>query len=192
MFSNTPNDITQILSSAREGNRRALDEVFARVYGEVRRIARAQLRRAGAHHTLSTTAVVHEAYLRLVGSPTIAWEDRAHFYAVAATAMRQILLNHARHHLTAKRGGGARTLPLDSVDAPVDARAAELLELDDALTRLAAVDERLARVVDLRFFAGLSVEETARILGVTDRTVKRDWRAARAFLYREIADTGAA
>jgi RNA polymerase sigma factor (TIGR02999 family) len=184
-------DITLMLSAAREGDQAALDLVFTRVYSEIRRIAHDQLRRVGDNQTLSTTAVVHEAYLKLVRSPAIAWADRGHFYAVAAMAMRQILINHARRHLTQKRGGG-RPLPLDEVDAPIDLRAAHLVELNDALQRLAAVDDRLARVVDLRFFAGLSVEETAEVLGVTDRTIKRDWRAARAFLYRELYGSGAA
>jgi RNA polymerase sigma factor (TIGR02999 family) len=178
-------EITRLLTAARQGDRTALDEVFSRVYAEIRRIARAQLRRVSSGHTLNTTAVVHEAYLKLVKSPGVAWEDRSHFYAVAARAMRQILLNHARRHMAQKRGG-ARPFPLDSVDSPVDVRAAEIVQLDAALNRLLLLDERMARVVDLRFFAGLSVEETAHALGVTDRTVKRDWRAARAFLHREL------
>lgn len=178
-------DITVFLSAARAGDRAALDEVFARVYREIRNIASAQLRRVGAQPTLGTTAIVHEAYLKLARADDIPWQDRAHFYAVAATAMRQILLNHARHHLAAKRGG-ARPVPLSSVDAPIDAKAEELVGLGAALARLAELDERLARVVDLRFFAGLSVEETANVLGVTDRTIKRDWQAARAFLYHAL------
>lgn len=177
--------ITELLASARQGNRDALDEVFARVYGELRQVADIQRRKAGAEHTLGTTAIVHEAYLRLVRTPAISWEDRGHFFAVAATAMRQILLNHARHHAARKRGGG-RPLPLDDADAPVDTQVAELVELDGALTRLAAVDPRLARVVELRFFAGLSIKEVGEVLGVTDRTIKRDWQTARVFLYREL------
>jgi len=178
------NDISAILAAARGGERAALDEVFGRVYEEIRRLAHGQLARAGGS-TLSTTAVVHEAYLKLVRSPAIAWADRGHFYAVAATAMRQILLNHARAKAARKRDGG-RALSLEDAELAVEDHAAELLELDAALTRLAALDERLGRVVELRFFAGLSVEETAAVLGVTDRTVKRDWRAARAFLHREL------
>lgn len=180
-----PGEITQQLSAARRGDRVALDRVFARVYSEIRRIAAAQVRRIGGESTLSTTAVVHEAYLKLAGGAPVAWEDRAHFFAVAARAMRQVLLNHARGHLAQKRGGG-RPLPLDDVVVAVDACAAELIELDVALERLTALDERLGRVVELRYYAGLSVEETAGLLGVTDRTVKRDWQAARAFLYREL------
>lgn len=182
----TPGEITRYLSLARGGDRRALDEVFARVYQEIHRIAHRQVRRAGPAPTLNTTVVVNEAYLRLVRSPAVDWEDRSHFYAVAALAMRQILLNHARRRLARKRGG-ERPLSLEEDDAPVAARAAEFVDLDAALQRLAALDSRLARVVDLRFFAGLSVEETARMLGVTDRTVKRDWQAARAYLFRELS-----
>lgn len=180
-----PQEITQLLTSARQGNREAFDEVFNRVYQELRRLAEAQIRRVGVEHTLGTTAIVNEAYLKLLKSPSLSWEDRGHFYAVAATAMRHILLNHARHHVAKKRGGG-RPTPLGDHDSPVEATAVELVEIDQALTRLAALDERLARVVELRFYAGLSVAETAEVLGVTDRTIKRDWQAARAFLYREL------
>jgi RNA polymerase sigma factor (TIGR02999 family) len=179
-----PSDITAILAAARGGERAALDEVFRRVYDEMRGIARGQLARAG-RATLSTTAVVHEAYLKLVRSPAIDYEDRRHFYAVAATAMRHILLNHARARTARKRDGGRR-LSLDRVELVVDDHAEELVALDAALERLAGLDERLARVVELRFFAGLTVEETAELLGVTDRTVKRDWRAARAFLHQQL------
>lgn len=183
---NESGDITQILTAAREGERGALDEVFSRVYSEIRRIAHNQIQGAGPNRTLNTTAIVHEAYIKLVRSPSIPWEDRAHFMAVAATVMRQIVLNYARSHRAQKRGGGVRPFVLDEIEAPVESRAAELVELGEALRRLSALDGRLAKVVDLRFFAGLSVEETAEILGVTDRTVKRDWRMARAFLYREL------
>jgi RNA polymerase sigma factor (TIGR02999 family) len=182
-----PGEITRLLSAAREGDREALDHVFARVYDEVRRIARRQLRRAGRPDSLSTMAVVHEAYLKLAGGRRVPWEDRSHFFNVAARAMRQVLVDHARSRRAGKRGAGERPFLLDSVDAPVETRASDILELDEALGRLAARSERLGRVVDLRFFAGLSVEETAEVLGVTDRTVKRDWRIARAFLFRELA-----
>jgi RNA polymerase sigma factor (TIGR02999 family) len=180
-----PGEITQKLSAARRGDARALDEVFARVFDEIHRLAAAQVRRVGGENTLSTTAVVHEAYLKLAGSGPIPWEDRAHFFSLAARAMRQVLLNHARSHLAQKRGG-ERPLPLDDVVIAVDSRAAELIDMDRALDRLSALDPRLGRVVELRYYAGLSVEETASLLGLTDRTVKRDWKAARAFLYREL------
>ncbi len=186
-----PHDITRILAAARTGERAALDQVFERVYGEIRRIASGQIARAGRGATLSTTAVVHEAYLKLVRSPAIAWEDRSHFYAVAATAMRQILLNHARARRAKKRDGGV-AVTLEGLELGLEDRAEEMIALDAALVRLAGLDERLARVVDLRFFAGLTVEETAELLGVTGRTVKRDWRAARAFLQRELHPEGGA
>lgn len=179
-------DITLYLAAARGGDRAALDEVFRRVYGEIHRLARAQVRRCGPQPTLSASVIVHEAYLKLARAPAVAWEDRAHFFSVAARAMRQVLLNHARRHLAAKRGGG-RPLPLDTLDHPIDPRAAELVDLDVALGRLAALDPRLEQVVELRFFGGLSEEETAEVLGVHERTVRRDWRAARAFLHRELA-----
>jgi RNA polymerase sigma factor (TIGR02999 family) len=184
-------DITRMLSSARKGDREAVGEVFDRVYREIRRIAHGEVRRLGAGATLNTTAVVHEAYLKLVNAPGIAWEDRSHFFAVAATAMRQILVDYARRRSAGKRGGRARAISLDDLDSSegiaVDPLSEDLIALDTALGRLATLDDRLARVVDLRFFAGLSVEETALALGVTDRTVKRDWRRARAYLYNEIA-----
>ncbi|TPW02501.1 MAG: ECF subfamily RNA polymerase sigma-24 factor [bacterium] len=177
--------ITELLKSARDGDPGALDAVFQRVYAELRDLAGAQLRRTGPAGTLNTTAVVHEAYLKLARSPSLSFEDRTHFYSVAARVMRQILLNHARHHVAAKRGGG-RPLTLSDDDLAVETEAHRVMEIDAALSKLAAVDERLARVVELRYFAGLSVIEVGEILGVTDRTIKRDWQTARAFLYREL------
>ena len=159
--------------------------MFRRVYGEIRRLARAQIRRCGPQPTLSASVIVHEAYLKLAQAPAVAWEDRSHFFAVASRAMRQVLLNHARRHLAGKRGG-RRPQPLDGVDLPIDPRAAELVDLDIALGRLAALDPRLEQVVELRFFGGLSEHEAADVLGVTERTVRRDWRTARAFLHREL------
>ena len=177
--------VTRLLSALREGDTSAFGRLMPLVYGEMRRIAQGQLRGAvGA--TLNTTAVVHEAYLKLGGAEGIEYADRGHFFAVAATAMRQILLDHARRHLADKRGGGAAHTLLDDLEIPVEDRAAELVELDQALIRLAELDERTARVVELRFFAGLSVEETAEVLKVSAPTVKREWRRARAFLYREL------
>jgi len=182
--------ITRLLSAARAGDREAMNGVVTHVYDEIRRIARRQLQRMGRPDTLNTTAVVHEAYIKLMGSGGASWEDRSHFLNVAATAMRHVLVDHARTRARKKRGGGVRPFLLDDVDAPIEDRAAELLELDDALHRLSAMSERLGRVVELRFFAGLSVEEAAEVLGVNGRTVKRDWRAARAFLYHELAEGG--
>ncbi len=193
---NQGNDITGILGSARRGDPAAVGEVFDRVYAEIRKIAHGEVRRMGLSVTMNTTAVVHEAYLKLVNAPAIAWEDRSHFFAVAATAMRQVLVDYARRSSTGKRCVRARAISLDDLDSSdgirVDPRNDNLLALDAALTRLAVLDERLARVVNLRFFGGLSVEETALSLGVTDRTVKRDWRRARAYLHSEIAPASGA
>jgi RNA polymerase sigma factor (TIGR02999 family) len=176
---------------ARQGDPDAVGRVFDRVYAEVRRIAHAEMRRVKPAETMNTTAVVHEAYLKLVTAAGIAWEDRAHFFAVAATAMRQVLVDHARRASTGKRGGGNRAIPLDDVDSGsgilVGHDSDELLALDAALTQLSSIDERLGRVVDLRYFAGLSVDETAKVLGVAERTVKRDWRRARACLLAALA-----
>jgi RNA polymerase sigma factor (TIGR02999 family) len=184
---NHSTSVTRLLSALREGDSSAFGRLVPLVYDEMRLIAQGQLRHAvGA--TLNTTAVVHEAYLKLGGAEGIDYADRGHFFAVAATAMRQILLDHARRHLADKRGGGAVHTLIDSVDIPVEDRAAEVVELDQALTRLADLDPRAARVVEMRFFAGLSVEETAEALALSAPTVKRDWRRARAFLYRELGD----
>jgi RNA polymerase sigma factor (TIGR02999 family) len=189
-------DISRFLSSARLGDHDAVGIVFDRVYSELRRIAHGQAQRLGAPATLNTTAVVHEAYLKLVNAPAISWADRSHFYAVAAMAMRQILVDYARRGSAAKRGGRGALVSLDDIDSSdgvyVDPQQEQIVALDAALTRLAKLDERLARVVDMRFFAGLSVEETALALGVTDRTVKRDWRRARAYLHNEIAPAAGA
>jgi len=175
-------DITRILASLREGDPDALGSLFPIVYGELRELAHGQL--AGHRRgTLSTTAVVHEAYLKLLGSQNVDAGNRAHFFSLAARAMRQIMIDYARARLAKKRGGGAAHDVLDAVDVPVEDRAGELLDLDRALARLGALDERLARLVELRFFAGLSVEETAELTGVSPRTVKRDWQKARAFLH---------
>lgn len=177
--------VTRLLSQLREGDPDAFGQLVPLVYGEMRQIARGQLRGvAGA--TLNTTAVVHEAYIKLGGAAGIEYADRGHFFAVAATAMRQILLDHARRHLADKRGGGAAHTLLDDLEIAVDDRAAELVELDQALDRLAELDQRAARIVELRFFAGLNVEETAEAMEVSTPTVKREWRRARAFLYREL------
>ncbi|MFN0151455.1 MAG: sigma-70 family RNA polymerase sigma factor [bacterium] len=186
-------DITRLLSAARGGDPAAVGDVFDRVYAELRRIAHHEAARLAPSETMNTTAVVHEAYLKLVQASGIAWEDRAHFFRIAATAMRQILVDYARSRSTGKRGGGARVVSLDDSAAGnligVDPRSDEILALDSALSRLAALDERLARIVELRFFAGLSVEETAAAVGVADSTVKRDWRRARAYLLREIRES---
>ena len=165
----------------------AVDGDFPLVYDELRRLAHRQLRREASGHTLGTTALVHEAYLRLAAQAPGAWRDRPHFLALAATAMRRILVDHARRHGAHKRGAGARRVPIENVESlAAEDRAELLVALDDALSRLAALDARQARVVECRFFGGLTEDETAQALGVGLRTVKRDWAKARGWLYREL------
>ena len=176
-------EITARLIELREGRREALDQLLPLVYAELRAIARGRRGAAGRPETLGTTALVHEAYLRLAAQTRLTVNDRRHFFAVAATAMRQILVDHARRRRALKRGGGAAAVPLDEGAVGTPDRVAEILSLDEGLRRLAELDARLARVVELRFFGGLSVEETAEVVGVDARTVKRDWRKARALLY---------
>ena len=188
--SGVPEPITELLRAAEGGDRGALDRLFGMVYSELRQLARRQLQVTPVHHTLSTTALVHEAYLKLSADARWSTRDRSHFFALAARAMRHILIDHARRRTRRKRGGSEPPLSLDDAQVPVNDRSEELLALDEALERLAAVDPELARLVEWRFFAGLSVEEVAQILEVSDRTVKRHWRTARAFLYQELSAQG--
>jgi RNA polymerase sigma factor (TIGR02999 family) len=176
-------DITGLLGSWRAGDRDAFDRLFPIVYDELRILARRQLRRAGGSPTLVTTALIHEAYLKLVQRSRAHVEDRNHFFALAAKAMRHILVDHARRRGTLKRGeAGDVTLP-DELPSAAAAEAGEIVAIDRALERLEALDPRLGRIVEMRFFGGMSVEETAEALAVSPRTVKRDWQKARAFLY---------
>jgi RNA polymerase sigma factor (TIGR02999 family) len=170
-----------------KGDRGALDALMPLVYEELRRLAQHYLSREQPGHTLSSTALVHEAYLRLVTQKEATWQNRAHFFGVASQMMRRILVDHARRHRYAKRGGGAVTLSLDETMAADKPREIDLLALDDALDHLAKLDERQSRMVELRFFGGLSIEETSEVLGVSAPTVKREWASARAWLYREIS-----
>lgn len=183
-------DVTDLLARAAGGDRMAINRAFPVVYAELRRLAHRRLRREADGHTLGTTALVHEAYLRLVDQRRAAAHDAAHVLALAATAMRRVLVDHARRQRAAKRGTASRPLPLDGPDAldalAVEGRAALLVDLDEALVRLAALDERQARVVECRFFGGLSEEETAAALGVSPRTAKRDWAKARSWLYQAL------
>ena len=179
--------ITALLLQASLGDRAAMDQLFPLVYDQLRRMARSSLRREHPDHTLGTTGLVHEAYLRLVDQTRVGWRDRAHFYAVAALAMRRILVDYARRHRRAKRGGGQRPVSLDEGAVSLDERAENLVALDEALTRLAELNPRLSRVVECRFFGGLTEEEIAEALGVTTRTVKRDWAKARGWLYQELS-----
>jgi RNA polymerase sigma factor (TIGR02999 family) len=184
-------DTTQLLLDARAGDRAAFDRLFAHVYGELRDIARGRLAGFRFGETLGTTALVHETYLRLVDGSRVGAVDRAHFLAVAARAMRFVLVDHARARTAAKRGGAAADLPLDVVQLAADERAADLVALADALEELAAVDSRLSDVVDYRFFGGLTFDEIAAATGRSVPTVKRDWTRARAWLYRSMQDASA-
>jgi RNA polymerase sigma factor (TIGR02999 family) len=179
-------DLTTVLQAVRAGDLRAADELFRRVYGELHRIASGQRRRWGGNETLNTTALVHEAYLKLVNQDVAAWNDRSHFFAVAAKAMRHILINYAERQVAAKRGGGAVHVPLDETDLVSPEAAEDLLSLDEALTALAAVHERSSRVVECRFFGGFDIQETANTLSVSPATVERDWAFASAWLRKEM------
>lgn len=182
-----PSEVTVLLHQAAAGDRRALDSLFESIYGELKRLARIQRSRWTGDETLNTTALVHEAYFKLVGAGSPAWNDRTHFYAVASRAMRQILVNYAERRIAEKRGGGAELVPLDVANPVAPEVAEEILAMHEALGRLAQLDERQGRVVEYRFFAGLSVPETAELLGLSTATVKRDWAVASAWLRRELA-----
>ena len=170
------------------GEQRPVDRLLPLVYDELRRVAHRQLGRERAGHTLSTTALVHEAYLRLVDQTRARWVDRAHFFSVAAGVMRRILVDYARRFRAAKRGGDAQHVDLDRAEVSLDERSEMLINLDEALGRLAELNPRLSQVVEYRFFGGMTEEETAEALGVTDRTVRRDWIKAKAWLSRELQD----
>ena len=179
-------EVTRLLLAWRRGDRNALDRLIPLVYGELHRMAERYLRRERPGHTLQPTAIVNEAYLRLIGRQNVDWQGRAHFFAVAAQSMRRILVEHARRRDAKKRGGdGARYL-LDTV-VLTEPRAVDLIALDDALCKLATLDPEQGQVVELRFFGGLTEEETAEVLSVSSRTIHRKWLAAKTFLYRELS-----
>jgi RNA polymerase sigma factor (TIGR02999 family) len=178
-------DVTRLLQEALDGNRRALDEVLPLVYSELRKIARRCLYRERLP-SIQATALVHEAYLKLRGPSEPRWENRAHFFALASRAMRQVLVDEARRHRAEKRGGECRQTTITGKDRPFRAPLEEVLTLEEALTRLEVQDQRMARVVECRFYAGLTDEETAQALGVSTKTVQRDWIRARAWLYKEM------
>lgn len=180
-------EVTRILHDWSGGDANAPARLMPFVYDELRRLARIFLARERGAHTLQPTALVHEAYLRLVDQRSVKWQNRAHFYGLASSMMRRVLIDHARAHATEKRGGAALHLSLDDVQVPLEQRAAGLLALDEALEKLAQMDERKCRVVEMRFFGGLSDEEIAEVLQVTTRTVLRDWKKARLWLYRELS-----
>lgn len=188
----TPHDepITRLLRQSAEGDLAARERVVALLYDELRRIARAQRHRHRAQQTLSTTALVHESFLRLAGPSPPEWQDRVHFFRVAARAMRNVIVDEARRRFAAKRGEGVTPVPLEDADEAAlvsEDKLDEVLAVHDALARLEALDERQARVAELRYFVGLEVEETAEVLGISPATVKRDWTMARAWLHRELS-----
>jgi len=185
-------EVTQILHEWSDGDSNAPARLMPFVYDELRRQARNYLARERGSHTLQPTALVHEAYLRLVDQTRISWQNRAHFYGMAANMMRRILVDHARAHATEKRGGAAVRLSIEDVQIPLEQRAADFVALDEALEELAKFDERKARIVEMRFFGGLTDEEIAEVLGVTTRTVWRDWKTARLWLFRELSEPSGA
>jgi len=187
-----PNDdVTQLLVSWSNGDRQAADALMPLVYGELRRLAASYLRRERSDHTLQSTALVHEAFIRMVDQRDVQWQSRAHFYGIAAQMIRRILVDHARTHQAEKRGSGALKLSLDDALQLSVPQELNLLRLDEALDQLAALDERQSRVVELRFFTGLSVEETAEVMKISTATVKRQWSSARAWLFREMSQSEA-
>ncbi len=183
--STQPTEVTLLLQRLRAGSPDAEGRLFELIYGELRRIAAARMQAERPSHTLTPTALVHEAYLRLSGTDET-FSSRTHFLAVAARAMRHILVDHARARCASKRGGAAGNIPLEALDVPAPQSDEELLLLDDALERLSAMSPRQGRVVELRYFAGLTEEEVASVLGVTRRTVNRDWSMARAWLHSQL------
>ena len=185
----SPEDITGLLLAWGDGDKAALDRVIPMVYQELRRLAHRQMRRERAGDTLQTTALVNEAYLRMVDYERMAPRDRAHFLSIAAQAMRRILIERARSRRSAKRGSGGQQVSFDEAADVSDERAADVLALDEALTQLAAIDPRKSQIVELKYFGGLTIEETAEVLEVSAPTVERDWRTARIWLHREISRT---
>ncbi|MEP7363975.1 MAG: sigma-70 family RNA polymerase sigma factor [Acidobacteriota bacterium] len=180
-------DVTILLDNWSKGDQNALDQLTPVVYDELRRLAASYMRRERQDHTLQSTALVNEAYLKLIDQKNVVWQNRAHFFGIAAQMIRRILVDHARAHKAEKRGGGAGVLSLDEAIGVPEKRDIEILSLNDALTQLSELDPQQGRIVELRFFTGLSIEETAEVVGVSPATVKREWAAARAWLFREIS-----
>ena len=186
--SKSKTDITQLLAKVQHKQPGAEDRLLAAVYNELRHIAASYMRRERPGHTLQATALVHEAYLQLVDQTRVTWQSRAHFFGVASRLMRRILVDHARSHRAEKRGGSAEKLSLDDAIAVADKREVALEALDDALNSLASIDPRQSRIVELRFFGGLTVEETAEVLGTSTATVEREWRMAKAWLHHQLQE----
>jgi RNA polymerase sigma factor (TIGR02999 family) len=183
-----PQDITRLLREWSDGDRDALDQLLPLVYDELHRQASRYRRRERPDHTLQTTAIIHEAYLKLIDQRNVRWQSRTHFFAIASMAMRRVLVNYAKSRQREKRGGADWKVPLDDAQVTtVTEDSGEIIALDEALSRLAALDEQQARVVELRYFSGLSLEETAEVLKVSRATVARDWKMAKAWLYHELS-----
>ena len=181
-------EVTQLLADWGKGDRSALDKLFPLVHSELRRIAQRQMNQERGGHTLQATALVNEAYLKLVGQQGFEWHNRAHFFAVCAQVMRHILIDHARAHARDKRGGGAIQVSLNDVAVLADDQAAHLVALDEALRLLENLDPQKGRIVELRYFGGMSIEETAEVLNISPRTVRREWQRSKAWLYRMISE----
>ena len=184
-------EITQLLAEWSDGDQSALDELYPLVYDELHRLARRYMSREKKGHTLQTTALINEAYVRLVDQKNVHWANRSHFFAISAQIMRRILIDHARRHAFAKRGGGAQHVSLEEVAVITPDASRELLLLDEALKSLAEMDPRRSQVVELRYFGGLNNEEIAGVLNVSENTVTRDWNMARAWLYQQLTGSGA-
>lgn len=184
-------EITQLLAEWSDGNQAALDELYPLVYEELHRLARRYMSRERKGHTLQTTALINEAYVRLVDQRNVQWANRSHFFAISAQIMRRILIDHARRHGYAKRGGGARQVSLDETATVIQDNLSEFLRLDEALKSLAQLDPRRSQVVELRYFGGLNNEEIADVLKISENTVIRDWNMARAWLYRQLSGSAA-
>jgi len=185
--SSTGGDVTRLLSHCSSGDRSAFDRLIPVVYEDLRRIAHRRLASERQDHTLNTTAVVHEAYLHLINQATATWQDRVHFFAVAARVIRNVLIDYARARATGKRGGGALRIPLsEDLDGGREPDTIEFLALDEALTELRSLDPRLERIVECRFFGGMTMKDTAEALEISLRTVERDWTRAKAYLYRSL------
>ena len=184
-------DITQLLAEWSDGNPSALDQLYPLVYDELHRLARRYMSRERKGHTLQTTALINEAYVRLVDQKNVHWANRSHFFAISAQIMRRILIDHARRHAYAKRGGGAQQVSLEDVAAITPDPGSELVRLDEALKSLAEMDPRRSQVVELRYFGGLNNEEIAGVLNISENTVTRDWNMARAWLYQQLTETAA-
>lgn len=183
-------DVTQLLRAAASGERADLDALMAAIYADLRRLAVSHMRAERDDHTLQPTALVHEAYIKLIDQRSTEWKDRVHFFAVASRIIRRILVDHAREHLALKRGGGRERVSIDqdALAAPID--GVDVVALDEALAELAAIDERQASIVEMRFFGGLTIEEIAELLSIGKRSVDREWQAARAWLFCRLAGEG--